>query len=199
MAKIYTINTLKDKENALNYVRHKLKGLTIPKKSHEYILDLTDAIILQVQKYSDNAPLKLSVSSGIGEKFIKIKSPTQIPENIEKYCEQDIISYSTDYITIKNINGKGDITITIKGSVSYALIKTFVTVGLAILTSLIFKFFQYDELSSFINIYITIPIESLFINSLQMIATPVTFFAIICSTSFFYTFLKDAQLGKQLF
>lgn len=199
MSKVYLIKNTNDKSEILKIVKKKLNGLTIPKRSHGYIVNLAESLIDQVKKLSNDAPINLSICSGIGEKIIKISSPVELPENLEEYCKDDIVSYSTDFLSVKNKNGKGSISLTIKGSASYALIKTFVTVGVAILVSFLLNCLQWRELSGFIFTFVTYPIESLFVNALQMIATPVTFFAIICSTSFFYSYLKDGELGKKLF
>lgn len=199
MAKLHEIKNNEDKKDALDFVRRKIKGLTIPKRSHEYILKLTDALIDQVKEMVGGTEIKLAVSSGLGEKTIKIIAPTKLPENLEAYCKNNIISYSTDFLSVRNKDGKGSITITVKGSASYALIKTFITVGIALLVSILLNSFGSIELVGVIQTYLTYPIESLFINALQMIATPVTFFAIICTTSFFYSYLRDGVLGRKLF
>ncbi|MDO5329750.1 MAG: cation:dicarboxylase symporter family transporter [Coriobacteriia bacterium] len=199
MAKLREIKNDEDRNAALDIVKRKIKGLTIPKNSHAYILKLTEILIKRVEELSQNKPISLSVASGIGEKTIKISSPVELPENLDEYCKDDSVIYSTDYMAVKNKNGKGSLTITIKGSATYALLKTFVTVGIGLLFVFLINCFQWSELSGFIFNYITYPIESLFVNALQMIATPVTFFAIICSTSFFYSYLKDGVLGRKLF
>lgn len=199
MSKQLKIKSENDKQAALELVKHKLKGLTIPKKSHTYIVNLTSTLIDTVFNMTDCKNVDLSVASGLGEKTIKISAPVELPENIEKYCKDDIVSFSTDFISIKNKDGKGSITVTVKGSATYALLKTFVTVGMGILIAFIINCLDWKDFSDAIQTYLTYPIEMLFINALQMIAVPVTFCAIVCSTSFFYSYLKDGELGRKLF
>lgn len=199
MAKFYEIKNTEDRRVALNAVKRKLKGITIPKKSHAYILKVTEALIKRVEELNQGKQVLLSVASGLGEKTIKISSSATLPENLDELCKDGIIAYSSDYISVKNKDGKGSVTFTVKGSASYALLKTFITVGMGLLFSFLFNCFQWKELSEFLITYIAYPIESLFVNALQMIATPVTFFAIVCSSSFFYSYLKDGLLGRKLF
>lgn len=198
MAKQVEIKKSQDKKQALEIVKKKINGLTIPKRSHAHILKLTESLIDAVRKLSNNSAIKLSVTSGLGEKTIKLASPVPLSENLEAYCEDEIVSYSTDFLSVKNKDGQGSISLTIKGSASYALLKTFVTVGIAILASYLINTFATVDIAVFIHTYLTLPIESLFVNALQMIAMPVTFFAIICTTSFFYSDLKDGELGRSL-
>lgn len=198
MAKIIKINNSKDKSKALEIIKKKVKGLSIPKRSHAHILTLTEALIDAVKKLSNNSTIKVSVSSGLGEKTIKLSTPVPLPENLDAYCENEIVSYSTDFLSVKNKDGQGSVSLTVKGSASYALLKTFITVGLAVLFAYLITNFGTADFAAVIHTYLTYPIELLFINALQMIAMPVTFFAIVCSTSFFYSNLKDGDLGKSL-
>lgn len=198
MAKQIEIEEPQDKKLALDIVKKKINGLTIPKRSHAHILKLTESLIDVVRKLSNNSTIKLFVSAGLGEKTIKLTTPVPLPENLEAYCEDEIVSYSTDFLSVKNKDGQGSISLTVKGSASYALLKTFITVGLAVLVSYLINTFGSGNLAIFIHTYLTYPIESLFVNALQMIAMPVTFFAIICTSSFFYSNLKDGELGRSL-
>lgn len=199
MAKFFEIRNNEDKYIALGIVEKKIKGLTIPKRSHAHIIKLTDALIDAVREICKEEPINFSVGSGLGEKTIKLSVPVKLPENLDAYCKNEIVSFSTDFLSVKNKDGIGSITITVKGSASYALLKTFITVGMAIIFGLLINCFEWKELSEFIQIYFAFPIESLFVNALQMIATPVTFFAIICSASFFYSYLRDGVFGRKLF
>lgn len=184
MTKFCEIKNTEDIKKALDIVKRKIKGLTIPKRSHAYILEFCESLIKRVEELSDHKPIQVSVASGLGEKTIKISSPVELPENLDEYCKDDKITYSTDYLAVKNKNGKGSLTITVKGSATYALLKTFVTVGLCLLFTFSINCFEWRELSEFLFTYITYPIKLLFVNALQMIATPFTFFAIISSASF---------------
>lgn len=199
MGKIVNIKNSKDKQEALDVVKSKIKGLTIPKVSHDYIVKLTEALIESVEKLSNKEPIRLSISTGLGKKTIKISSPVMLPENLDAYCQSEIISFFKNSLSVKNKDGKGSISLTVKASASYALIKTFITVGLAIAVSWIITNFELVDFANFLHTYFTYPIETLFVNALQMIAIPVTFFAIICTTSFFYSYLKDGILGRKLF
>lgn len=135
MGKIVNIKNSKDKQEALDVVKSKIKGLTIPKVSHDYIVKLTEALIESVEKLSNKEPIRLSISTGLGKKTIKISSPVMLPENLDAYCQSEIISFFKNSLSVKNKDGKGSISLTVKASASYALIKTFITVGLAIAVS----------------------------------------------------------------
>ena len=128
MAKIYEIKNNEDKSAALSAVKKSIKGITIPKKSHSYILEITESLIKRIQELNQGESVSLSVSSGLGEKYIKIYSYAPIPENLDELFSDDNISYSTDFISVKNKGGIGSVTFTVKGSASYALLKTFLTV-----------------------------------------------------------------------
>lgn len=141
MARQIQIKNSQDKAAALDHIKKKIKGLTVPKRSHAHILNLTECLIDRVLELTSNEKISISASSGLGEKTIKISSPVKLPENIEEYSQDKIVSYSTDFLSVKNKDGKGSITITVKGSPSYALLKTFITLGLAILFSYCIKCF----------------------------------------------------------
>lgn len=142
MAKLYEIKNAEDRAAALDVVKRKINGITIPKKSHAYILKVTEALVTRVEEINQGKPISLSVATGLGEKTIKISSPKPLPENLDDLCKDDTIAFSTDYIAVKNKDGKGSVTFTVKGSATYALLKTFITVGMALLFTYLINCFQ---------------------------------------------------------
>lgn len=142
MAKVYEIKNAEDRSAALDVVKRKIKGITIPKKSHAHILNVTKTLITCVEELNQGRPVSLSIASGLGEKSIKISSTTPLPENFVELCKNDAIAYSTDFISVKNKDGEGSVTFTVKGSASYALLKTFITVGMGLIFTYLIKCFE---------------------------------------------------------
>ena len=58
MAKYIKIKNLNDKNKALDTLKRKIKGLSIPKFSHDYITKLTDSLIDVVKKTKQWCPNK---------------------------------------------------------------------------------------------------------------------------------------------
>ncbi|MCQ2751789.1 MAG: dicarboxylate/amino acid:cation symporter [Coriobacteriales bacterium] len=197
------------------FIQKKLRGFSIPRSQFSYICKLVDTLIERANVICKNAmeifsgeetnqdiEFGVEVRTRLGEKSIRINAPCLLPEKFNLYCDEnskkDIVLNSKSLISIVNKDGSGQLIITVKASSSFVFIKSLVIIIAALLIGNLGRLILPPDLAGAFTDSFTGPLVQLFLDAVTLIATPVTFFAIISTSAFFYTFLREKESGRTL-
>ncbi len=206
------IVSLKEKdhlEKAMEFIGKALAGKKISKKdSVKSELLAEETIVMMEQHASEDAELKVSVNSFLGDVGISLSmegdafepvptASSNLSETDDKDAEEAIRAlflkaYGEKY-KYNHKNNTNKVRIIVEKSTNSQLYMTFAALVLGIVVGIILNYLVPEKITAGISDCLLTPIKSIFMNSLGAIVGPVVFFSMVTCIS---SFKNLSELGR---